>query len=141
MPASAPRIGAVLETALYVEDITRAARFYEEILGLSPMFRDERLAAFNCGPASVLLLFLRGSTTEALRLAGGEIPPHDGGGSGHAAFAVAAEDLPAWEARLSRATVGVEARMRWPRGGESLYFRDPDANLLELATPGLWANY
>ena len=31
--------------------------------------------------------------------------------------------------------------MKWPRGGESLYFRDPDGHLVELATPGLWANY
>lgn len=131
----------MLETALYVEDISRAARYYEEILGLSPMFRDERLAAFNCGPGSVLLLFLRGSTNEKVRLAGGEIPPHGGSGQTHVAFAIAAEDLSAWEARLAKAAVSIEARMCWPRGGASLYFRDPDANLVELATPGLWANY
>jgi catechol 2,3-dioxygenase-like lactoylglutathione lyase family enzyme len=28
-----------------------------------------------------------------------------------------------------------------PRGGHSIYFRDPDGHLLELATPGLWAGY
>jgi len=27
------------------------------------------------------------------------------------------------------------------RGGHSIYFRDPDGHLLELATPGLWAIY
>ena len=27
------------------------------------------------------------------------------------------------------------------RGAVSLYFRDPDGNLGELVTPGLWANY
>lgn len=141
MSAPAPKVGPVLETALYVEDISRAVRFYEEVLGLSPMFRDERLTAFDCGPGSVLLLFLRGSTNETMRLPGGEIPPHQGGGRTHIAFAAAAEDLPAWEARLAKAAVSIEARMRWPRGGASLYFRDPDANLLELATPGLWTNY
>jgi len=29
----------------------------------------------------------------------------------------------------------------WPRGGRSLYFRDPDQHLLELITPGCWSIY
>jgi catechol 2,3-dioxygenase-like lactoylglutathione lyase family enzyme len=138
---AAPKIGSVLETALYVGDLERAARFYEDILGLSPLYRDERLCAFDCGPGSVLLLFLRGSTSETLRLSGGEIPPHEGEGRLHFALAIAAEDLVAWERRLVEHKLVVEARMKWPRGGTSLYFRDPDANLVELATPGLWANF
>jgi len=141
MAVPAPKIGAVLETALYADDLARAASFYEQLLGLAPLYRDDRLCAFDCGPGSVLLLFLRGSTSELLHLPGGEIPPHDGTGRLHFALAIGAEDLAAWEARLNEAGVAIEARMKWPRGGTSLYFRDPDANLVELATPGLWANY
>jgi catechol 2,3-dioxygenase-like lactoylglutathione lyase family enzyme len=29
----------------------------------------------------------------------------------------------------------------WPRGGRSVYFRDPDGHSVELATPGLWETY
>ena len=29
-------------------------------------------------------------------------------------------------------------RRGWPRGGLSLYMRNPDGALVELATPGLW---
>jgi catechol 2,3-dioxygenase-like lactoylglutathione lyase family enzyme len=86
----------------------------------------------------VLLLFLRGSTLETVHIPGGWIPPHDGHGPLHLAFAIAMDALPAWEAHLAAKNVPVEARTRWPRGGESLYFRDPAGHLVELATPGLW---
>jgi catechol 2,3-dioxygenase-like lactoylglutathione lyase family enzyme len=59
----------------------------------------------------------------------------------HVAFAVAADDLALWEARLGERGVAIEGRTDWPRGGKSIYFRDPDGHLLELATPGLWAVY
>ena len=81
---------------------------------------------------------MRGSTAAAVDLPGGRIPGHGGGGALHCALAIAAADLPAWEARLSAAAIPIEARMDWPQGSISLYFRDPDGHLLELATPGLW---
>lgn len=131
----------VLETAVYVEDLARAGRFYEETLGLTPMAQDSRMWALDCGPASVLLLFKRGATLEPVDLPGGCIPPHDGSGPAHLAFAVEADEIPAWENRLAGHGVEIEARMQWPRGGISLYFRDPDDHLVELASPGIWANY
>jgi catechol 2,3-dioxygenase-like lactoylglutathione lyase family enzyme len=76
-----------------------------------------------------------------VHLPGGTIPPHDGHGPVHIAFSIAAEERAAWEARLTKAAVAIEGRTNWPRGGESLYFRDPDGHLLELATPGLWPGY
>ena len=42
-------LDGVLETALYVDDMARARRFYEEILGLSPIFEDARLTAYAVG--------------------------------------------------------------------------------------------
>jgi len=137
----APPLGGVLETGLYVEDLPRARGFYEGVLGLQPMFVDDRLAAYPAGPGSVLLLFQRGTTETPARLPGGVIPPHDGSGHLHYAFAIAAEHLEAWTARLAEQGVSIESRVDWPRGARSLYFRDPDGNLVELATPGLWKNY
>ncbi len=139
-PHTAPPLSGVLETALYVADMPRARAFYEGVLGLSPAFADDRLTAYAIG-ATVLLLFLKGGTTEAVHLPGGTIPPHDGDGPVHYALAIAAADLPGWEARLAAQGVAEEARMRWPRGGTSLYFRDPDGHLGELATPGIWPNF
>ena len=37
--------------------------------------------------------------------------------------------------------VAIEGATNWSRGGRSIYFRDPDGHLLELATPGLWTVY
>ena len=34
--------------------------------------------------------------------------------------------------------VPIELETDWPRGGHSLYFRDPAGNSVELITPGLW---
>lgn len=138
MPDNAPPLAGVLETALYVDDMARARGFYETALGLRPMFTDERLTAYPVGGRSALLVFLRGSTTETVHLPGGTIPPHDGHGPLHCALSVAAADLTAWEARLAAAGVAIEGRTEWPRGSVSIYFRDPDGHLLELATPGLW---
>ena len=141
MGAAPPPITGVLETGAYVDDLARARAFYEGVLGFAPMFADDRLCAYPVGPASVFLLFLRGATLDPVHLPGGAIPPHDGRGSLHFAFAIAVDSLAAWRARLAEARVSIESEVAWPRGGVSLYVRDPDHHLVELATPGLWANY
>jgi catechol 2,3-dioxygenase-like lactoylglutathione lyase family enzyme len=57
------------------------------------------------------------------------------------AFAIAAEELARWEAWLGEKGIAVEEKRRWPLGGWSLYFRDPDRHLLEVVTPGVWSVY
>ena len=74
-----PKLDHVLETALYVDDLDRAAAFYAEVFELPSLYADERLRAFAVGP-SVLLLFRRGASRETMTMPGGTIPPHDGSG-------------------------------------------------------------
>jgi catechol 2,3-dioxygenase-like lactoylglutathione lyase family enzyme len=136
-----PQLDAVLETALYVDDLDRAVRFYSDVLELKPLYQDSRLSAFSVGDRNVLLLFPRGGSLETVHMPGGTIPPHDGAGPLHIAFAIAKDELPKWEERLRDNNIAIEGRTRWKRGGESIYFRDPDGHLLELATPGLWTIY
>ncbi len=149
-PGPVPKITGILETCLYVADVERAARFYESIFAFPRLASDPRFCAFAVTAPSqatpranpdVLLLFRRGATIEPIAVSGGIIPPHDGGGEEHLAFAVPAEDLPAWENRLASLGIAIESRVRWELGGESVYFRDPDRHLVELATPGTWPTY
>jgi catechol 2,3-dioxygenase-like lactoylglutathione lyase family enzyme len=136
-----PKLDQVLETVLYVDDLDRAAAFYTNVLGLRSLVADQRLRAFSVGDRNMLLLFQRGSCLQTVQLAGGTIPPHDGEGPVHVAFAISTVELPEWEACLREHAIAIEGRTRWPRGGTSLYFRDPDRHLVELATPGLWEIY
>jgi catechol 2,3-dioxygenase-like lactoylglutathione lyase family enzyme len=146
-----PRVTKLLETALYVDDLARSLDFYKRIFGFELLetpaggggadAAEARLCPLNLPGRQVLLLFRKGSCTETAVLPGGTIPPHDASGRSHLAFAVSDDDLSSWRAFLDAQGIPVEGETEWPKGGTSLYFRDPDGHLLELATPGIWPTY
>jgi catechol 2,3-dioxygenase-like lactoylglutathione lyase family enzyme len=136
-----PSLTRILETALYVADLDRAATFYKSVLGLPCIFEDFRMRAFDVGGNGVLLLFPQGGSLKPIETPGGSIPPHDGSGPVHIAFSIAADELEEWQRYLTEHGVNLEGCTQWPRGGVSVYFRDPDDHLLEIATPGLWRGY
>ncbi len=137
-----PRLTGVLETALPVEDTARAARFYQDLFGFATLDISDRLCALSVEGRQVLLLFKKGASVEPTPTAGGRLP---GGitaeGASHLAFAVPAEELPAWERRLAEKGIPILSRIHWERGGQSIYFHDLDQHVLELATPGTWEIY
>ena len=136
-----PLLGRVVESALYVEDLARARGFYVDVLGARVLLDTARLLALDVHGESVLLLFHRGATLAPLETPGGTVPPHGADGVQHLAFAISADNVDAWIEHLGASSVTIESRVRWPRGGESLYVRDPDGHSVELITPGLWATY
>jgi catechol 2,3-dioxygenase-like lactoylglutathione lyase family enzyme len=121
--------------------VARARAFYTRVFGFVSMTEDERIAALDTGPGRVLILFKRGSTLKPARVGTGFIPPHGGHGALHFALAIPDVAYADWTRHLAAHAVVIESEVAWPRGGRSLYFRDPDGNLGELATPGLWRNY
>lgn len=136
-----PALRRIVETAVYCKDLARAHDFYVNILGARVLLDTERLLALDVHRESVLLLFRRDATTVPLVTAGGVVPPHGAEGVQHLAFAVAAEDLEQWGSHLEASGVEIESRVKWPRGGESVYVRDPDGHSVEFITPGLWETY
>ena len=136
-----PAIRGLLETALYVENLERAASFYERIFSFERLYEEPRLIALAIPGRQVLLLFLKGSSSGQNTVPGGLIPPHDGQGRLHLAFAIEATELKQWRDHLTANNITLESEVIGDRGGRSLYFRDPDQNLVELAPPGLWKIY
>lgn len=130
-----PKTEGILESSLYVSDVARSVRFYRETFGFDVISEfGERGCAMNVGARQVLLLFKKGASLATTT-------PHDGDGELHVAFAIASAELTNWEAWLEQRGIAIEEKKKWELGGWSLYFRDPDRHLLELATPGTWPVY
>lgn len=124
----------VVEAALYADDLNQAEAFYTRVLNLPVIARDpDRHVFFRAGSGTVLLVFRADST-----LKGEQFPAHGAPGPGHVALGIRPELLSAWRERLIAEGVAIEIEHTWPRGGQSLYFRDPAGNSIELITPGVW---
>ena len=135
-----PRIRGIVETCINVSDISRAQCFYERTFGFEAMEHDDRFCAFRVG-TDVLLLFRHGGSDHPMAVTGGVIPPHNTVGAGHFALAISRDEIESWRQVLKDQEIQIESEARWEQGGHSIYFRDPDGNLLELVSPGVWANY
>jgi catechol 2,3-dioxygenase-like lactoylglutathione lyase family enzyme len=136
-----PPVSHILETSLYVAELETAKQFYQRIFGFDPIFENERMCALEVPGSAVLLLFLRDHSLHPTDIPGGTVPPHGGHGALHICFAIPKPSLDAWLAHLAAESVSIESRVTWKYGGTSIYFRDPDGHSVEIATPGLWANY
>ena len=132
---SVPRpVDGILETCLYASDLDAVAAFYENVLGLDVFSRVAgRHVFFRCGRAMFLVFDAdRTSTQDA------GVPAHGAHGPGHVCFAIEDESFDAWRERLHNRNIAIEFEQTWPRGGRSIYIRDPAGNSVELASPRIW---
>jgi catechol 2,3-dioxygenase-like lactoylglutathione lyase family enzyme len=107
----APAILAVVETAVYSDNLVAAEAFYGGVLGLPVVAREPgRHVFFRAGDAGMLLVFDPAATRR-----GGELPPHGTAGPGHFALGVRAEDLDGWKTHLAASGVAIERELVWPR--------------------------
>lgn len=134
----APAPGAILESALYVDDLQAATEFYSGILGLEAFQTvPNRHVFFRVGSA-VLLVFDPTVTELATQNQRLPVPPHGARGPGHVCFAMQRSAISALRERLLASGVAVDAEFDWPNGAHSLYVRDPSGNSIEFAEPWLW---
>ena len=130
---------AVLETILYVRDLDAAEVFYRDVLGLEWVSKVAGRHVFFRIGQQMLLLFNPVVTAVPpppdTRL---PVPPHGAVGEGHVCFRATADVIPQWRSHLIANGVAIEAEVEWPKGGRSIYFRDPAGNCLEFAEARIW---
>ncbi|MEM7301347.1 MAG: VOC family protein [Pseudomonadota bacterium] len=129
---------AILETALYAEDLDAAEAFYGGVLELEKIVRVKNRHVFFKLDQSVLLIFNPSETAEVDMSRPLPVPPHGASGPGHACFRAEGDALDAWEAKLKAFGVEIEQHITWPNGARSFYFRDPEGNSLEFGEGKLW---
>jgi lactoylglutathione lyase len=127
------RVGHLFESHLAVSSLDRAIAFYRDVVGLSlaAVFDDRRVAFFWVGGAgqSMLGVWETGYSPQRMSL--------------HIAFSVSLEDLLAAPAHLQNRHIAVldfecmpteePVVLPWMPAA-SVYFHDPDGNLLEYIT-------
>ena len=127
-------VRGILETCLYVDDVAVAETFYSRLLNVDSFSKVEPRHVFFRLGEQMLLLFNPAETEKPI----GDVPAHGARGAGHVAFAVAMEEVSAWRAHLAACGIVIEAEITWPSGGQSIYFRDPARNSLEIVTTQTW---
>jgi catechol 2,3-dioxygenase-like lactoylglutathione lyase family enzyme len=124
------------ELVLIVEDVPAAARFYEDVVGLTPEHEaSDQWAWFWAGNEGVpqRIALHRGPL---LFEEHSPYPEEERFGRVHFAFEVARDELDSAVDRVRSAGVEVygPTEFEWMRA-KSYYFYDPDGNLLEFWSP------
>ena len=137
-------LNGLVETALFVEELPRACDFYEQVLGLGKVKASDTGCVFRVADQRYLLIISRKAAHTPNKTASGDLlppcalPQQDGQGPGHIAFGISKDEVDSWRERLAKHDVDLLSEINWDSGARSLYFRDPDGHLIELATPGIW---
>ncbi|MDA9438503.1 glyoxalase [Bradyrhizobium sp. CCBAU 51745] len=119
-------IRAIDYTVIFVRDMDAMRRFYEDVLALSPL-RELSPNWIEYGIGSNTLALARPSRTA------GDAPTPVGSASLQLAFKVSPAEVDACAEELVRQGVALlSPPTNQPFGHRTLFFRDPDGNLLEI---------
>ncbi len=110
--------------ALRVVDLSRSVEFYASTLGMRLVWKPDDASAYLSSGADILALHQSDGSLDAERM----------GALDHFGFLVArAGDVDDWADRLRSMAIELVQNPKTHRdGSRSIYFRDPDANLIQL---------
>ncbi len=133
-----PAPSAILEAALYVDDLDAAEDFYGQILGLEKIQRATNRHVFYRIGGSVLLLFIADETEKPSSNPELPVPPHGARGPGHVCLVLTRDEIAVMRKHLLDWNIPIDAEFDWPNGALSLYVRDPAGNSVEFSEGWLW---
>jgi predicted enzyme related to lactoylglutathione lyase len=114
---------SLAEVALFTEQFTELAKFYETVLGGAPSYQAEDIAIFNLPSGITLLIHKKYPPVE------GQPPNQD-----HIAFAT--EDVDATSVELQKQGIALLLEPKQYDWGKSAYLRDPDGRIVEIGGEG-----
>ena len=114
------------EIFLDVQDLGKAVEFYENVIGIAVVRRDEERAYLQCERSHVVLQVH------------GHSGRHRGGGPMHFSFTVTEDDFDAVAARAAAANIFTRGPMGTRGKGRTLFMLDPDGNEAEVNTRYLY---
>jgi catechol-2,3-dioxygenase len=116
--------------------------FYINILGLEFVSEENDRHVFLKAGQSMLLIFnpnktladTNGSNSTQLPIHGAFAPPS----MIHFALEIERQNYGNAKRMLNEKNIKIEKEVVWEKGTNSIYFRDPIGNLVEIITPGSW---
>lgn len=127
---------ALMETAIYADDLDAAEAFYRDVFGLEVVRRlPGQFVFFKCGRQMLLVFDPQQSRTATPTIRSRATAPPD------KAISVLCEDkseVDDWKARFEELGILIEHYHRWPNDSYSVYIRDPAGNSVEVGEGRLW---
>ena len=135
----------IVETCIYSSDLVKMKNFYINTLGLEFVSEEKDRHVFLKAGQSMLLIFNPNKTLAATDSGNGDninhLPIHGALAPPsiiHFALEIEKQNYDNAKHMLNEKNIKIEKEVTWDKGTNSMYFRDPGGNLVEIITHGSW---